>query len=75
MTNFVFKSKGTSDLQKINHLLEMVQNELRHNRVDNAYIISVIDQLLTNKNLQKQVDNYFEDDGYPKEPPASADLD
>ncbi len=60
MTNFIFKSQGT--FKKISNKLEIIQSELRAQRHDNQQILYLLNKLLTNKNLQKQVDDYFEDD-------------
>ncbi len=67
MTNFIFKSQGT--FKKISNKLDIIQSELRHQRSDNVQIIYLLNKLLTDKNLQKQVDTYFESDteGIPSE--------
>jgi len=59
MTNFVFKSKGTSDLQKISNQLLIILSELRHQRSDNVMILSLLNKLTINDVLQKQVDDYY----------------
>ncbi len=59
MTNFIFKSQGT--FKKISNKLEMIQSELRHQRQDNQQILYLLNKLIVNNNLQKQVDEYFED--------------
>ncbi len=59
MTNFIFKSQGT--YKKLANQLEMIQSELRHQRVDNAYIIRQLAVLINADNLQKQVDDFYED--------------
>ncbi len=72
MTNFIFKSQGT--YKKLCQQLEIIQSELRHQRVDNAYIIRQLNLLVTDKNLQTQVDQYFEEK--PENiPEDSQDLD
>ncbi len=63
MTNFIFKSQGL--IKNIANKLEMIQAELRHNRVDNVQILFLLNKLITNANLQKQVDEYFEDTAEP----------
>ncbi len=60
MTNFIFKSQGT--FKKISNLLELILAEQRHSRSDNVQILFLLNKLLVNKNLQHQVDQYFEDD-------------
>ncbi len=64
MPNFIFKSQGL--IKNIDNKLIMIQSELRHQRSDNVQIIYLLNKLLTNKNLQKQVNEYFNsglDDG------------
>ncbi len=71
MTNFIFKSQGT--FKKISNLLEIILAEQRHQRQDNIQILFLLNKLLVNKNLQKQVDEYFSEDEAP--PPEKEDLD
>ncbi len=70
MTNFIFKSQGT--YKKLCQQLEIIQNELRAQRQDNIQILYLLNKLLTAKALQKQVDDYFQED---EEAPATQDLD
>ncbi len=58
MTNFIFKSQGT--YKKLCLQLDIIQSELRHQRVDNAYIIRQLSVLINSYNLQKQVDDFYE---------------
>ncbi len=60
MTNFIFKSQGL--IKNVDNKLAMILSELRHQRSDNIQILFLLNKLLVNKNLQKQVDQYFEDD-------------
>jgi len=60
MTNFIFKSQGT--YKKLCQQLEIIQSELRAQRQDNIQILFLLNKLLTNHNLQKQVDDYFTED-------------
>ncbi len=54
----------TTDLQKIViNKLETIQKEQRHQRADLAYIIRHINRTGVDQQLQKQVDQYFEEDG------------
>ncbi len=61
MTNFVFKS-NKPDLQKITQLLETIQKNGLYctYRIDS--LLKNFEKLLTDKGLQKQVDEYFESD-------------
>ncbi len=64
MTNFIFKSQGL--IKNVDNKLNMIQSELRHQRSDNVQILYLLNKLLTNKALQKQVDDYF-DESIPDE--------
>ncbi len=61
MKNFIFKS-ADADLQKMFQLLETIQKNGLYctYRIDS--LLKNFDKLLTDKSLQKQVDEYFEDD-------------
>jgi len=70
MKNFIFKSDA--DFHKIVfNRLETIQKELRHNRIDNSDILRLLQKILVDSGLQKQVDEYFEDD----EPETSPQTD
>ncbi len=60
MKNFIFKSTD-ADLQKMFQLLETIQKNGLYctYRIDS--LLKNFDKLLTDKSLQKQVDDYFED--------------
>ncbi len=60
MTNFIFKSQGT--YKKLCQQLDIIQSELRAQRQDNIQILFLLNKLLVNKALQKQVDQYFDED-------------
>ncbi len=60
MTNFIFKSQGT--YKKLCQQLVIIQTELRAQRQDNREILFLLNKLVTNHNLQKQVDEYFDED-------------
>ncbi len=59
MTNFIFKSQGL--IKNVDNKLGMILTELRHTRSDNIQILFLLNKLLTAKALQKQVDEYFDD--------------
>ncbi len=61
MKNFIFKSTD-ADLQKMFQLLETIQKNGLYctYRIDS--LLKNFDKLLTDKSLQKQVDEYFEED-------------
>ncbi len=79
MTNFIFKSQRT--FKKISNLLEIILAEQRHQRQDNVQMLFLLNKLVTDKNLQKQVDEYFEEGekvgltDTRVEPPEVDDLD
>ncbi len=61
MKNFIFKS-NESDLQKMFQLLETIQKNGLYctYRIDS--LLKNFEKLLTDKSLQKQVDEYFEEE-------------
>ncbi len=68
MKNFIFKSEA--DFHKIVfNKLDMVLAEQRHQRQDLTTIIRLITGIKIEKDLQKQVDDYFEEDDSPESPP------
>ncbi len=60
MKNFIFKS-NESDLQKMFSILENLQKNIVYitYKVDN--IIKIVKSLESSQNLQKQVDEYFDE--------------
>ncbi len=65
MKNFIFKS-ADADLQKMFQLLETIQKNGLYctYRIDS--LLKNFEKLLTDKSLQKQVDEYFEDETSPQ---------
>ncbi len=61
MKNFIFKSTD-ADLQKMFTILDTIQKNGLYCTYRLDSLIKNFDKLLTDKNLQKQVDEYFEDD-------------
>ncbi len=59
MTNFIFKSNA--DLQKISQLLEVLLTEQKHQRCDLDILKRNLMKLINSSNLQKQVDEYFDE--------------
>ncbi len=68
MKNFIFKS-ADADLQKMFQLLETIQKNGLYctYRIDS--LLKNFEKLLTDKSLQKQVDEYFSDESEPNTPP------
>ncbi len=77
MKNFIFKSEA--DFHKIVfNKLDMVLTEQRHQRQDLTTIIRLITGIKIEKDLQKQVDDYFEEDNannIPEVESSKQDLD
>ncbi len=72
MKNFIFKSSAlTPDLQKI---LQLLLVEQRAQRVDLANLLRMVKGMTINKDLQEQVDKYFDEDS-PHDIPDVADTD
>ncbi len=70
MKNFIFKSKA--DFHKIVfNKLEMLLTEQRLQRMDLAVITRLLNKVINSSNLQKQVDEYFEES--EKDIPAESD--
>ncbi len=61
MKNFIFKS-NESDLQKMFSILENLQKNIVYITYKVDTIIKVVRSLENSGNLQKQVDQFFEDD-------------
>ncbi len=73
MKNFIFKS-NESDLQKMFSILENLQKNVVYITYKVDAIIKVVKALDNNSNLQKQVDQFFEDN--PQDiPDEKQDLD
>ncbi len=70
MKNFIFKSTG-ADLQKMFQYLETQQKNLLYLTYQVDKILKITRQIETDKGLQRQVDEYFEEDGEPKTPPQT----
>ncbi len=73
MNKFLFKSTA-ADLSKILSILETLQKNTLYltYRIDS--ILKKVNELATDKGLQKQVDQYFEEDGEPRTSPQT-DMD
>ncbi len=59
-----FKSSAPPDLyfSSISKMLTLMLNEQRAQRIDLANILRILNRQINQTNLQKQVDEYFEDD-------------
>ncbi len=70
MTKFLFKSTA-ADLSKILAILETLQKNTLYltYRIDS--VLKKVNTLAADKDLQKQVDQYFDEDGNPETPPQT----
>ncbi len=60
MKNFIFKSEA--DFHKIIfNKLEVILTEQRHQRSDLSILHGMMNKLINSTNLQKQVDEFFDD--------------
>jgi len=60
-----FKKSSDPDFLKLKHIvnqLDLLLNEQRNQRLDLANINALVKSLTVNKDLQKQVDQYFDED-------------
>ncbi len=62
MKNFIFKSTA-ADLQKMFSILETLQKNMVYATYRIDAILKVVNRMDTDKSLQKQVDQYFDEDG------------
>jgi len=69
MKNLFLSPNGL--LKNVFNKLDMIQSELRHQRQDNVQILFLLNKILVDTRLQKQVDEYFDD----KENDIPQDLD
>ncbi len=65
MKNFIFKSTA-ADLQKMFQLLETIQKNCLYTTYRIDTLLKKITSWETDKSLQKQVDEYFEEDAEDK---------
>ncbi len=63
MINLLSKSPET--YEKLTKQLSVILNEQRHQRMDLATIKNQLHKLINDSNLQKQVDEYFEENDQP----------
>ncbi len=73
MKNLFLSPNGL--LKNISNKLEMIQTEQRHNRSDISMVLHMLNKLVVNQNLQKQVDEYFDEDETPDETPHQTDTE
>ncbi len=72
MKNFIFKSTE-ADLQKMFQYLETIQKNVLYLTYRIDTILKDVKSIVTDKALQSQVDEYFEED--QKDIPEKGDLD
>ncbi len=74
MTKFIFKSNA-SDLQKISQSIETIQKNVLYLTYRMDTCLKKLNQIVIDKGLQKQVDEYFEEDPEETHTDESKDLD
>ncbi len=62
MKNFIFKS-NESDLQKMFQSIETIQKNVLYITYRTDSILKTLNKMVVDKDLQTQVDQYFEEDG------------
>ncbi len=62
MKNFIFKS-NESDLQKMFQSIETIQKNVLYITYRTNSILKTLNKMVVDKDLQTQVDQYFEEDG------------
>ncbi len=75
MKNFIFKSSADDSrlIKNVFNKLDMLLAEQRHQRSDLSVAIALISKLINAANLQKQVDEYFDEDNQNDIPEESSD--
>ncbi len=68
MKNFIFKSTE-ADLQKMFQYLETAQKNILYLTFQTDKILKIVREATTDKSLQNQVDQYFEEDDQTKPDP------
>ncbi len=68
MKNFIFKS-NESDLQKMFQSIETIQKNVLYCTYRIDKILKLVTSLQTDTGLQKQVDDYFDDESSQNTPP------
>ncbi len=72
MKNFIFKSTD-ADLQKMFSILENLQKNIVYITYKSDAILKLVKSLETSIDLQKQVDDYFEEDDKETSPQTDSD--
>jgi len=68
MKNFIFKSTD-ADLQKMFQSIETIQKNVLYLTYRTDSILKTLNKIVVDNSLQKQVDEYFEDESHPDTPP------
>ncbi len=68
MKNFIFKSTD-ADLQKMFQSIETIQKNILYITYKVDWLYKQFGEVMTDKKLQKQVDEYFDDESHPNTPP------
>ncbi len=74
MKNFIFKSTN-ADLQKMFQSIETIQKNVLYITYRIDMLIKRYDKMILDKGLQKQVDEYFEDNNSNEDPSPQTESD
>ncbi len=72
MKNFIFKSSDP-DLQKMFQLIETIQKNVLYLTFRSDKILKIVMEITVDKSLQKQVDEYFDQDISETSPQTDTD--
>ncbi len=68
MKNFIFKSTD-ADLQKMFQSIETIQKNVLYLTYRTDALLKIVKKIAIDKDLQKQVDEYFDEEVHPNTPP------
>ncbi len=68
MTKFIFKSNA-SDLQKISQSIDTIQKNVLYLTYRTDSMLKTLNKMAIDKDLQHQVDEYFDEESHPNTPP------
>ncbi len=67
----LFLSPASGLLKNVFNKLDIIQSELRHQRQDNVQILFLLNKILVDTRLQKQVDDYFDETSHQTDSPGT----
>ncbi len=74
MKNFIFKSSDLNNglIKNVFNKLDILLAEQKHQRSDLSILLALSKQVINSLNLQKQVDDYFDEDEDSKHIPEES---